>query len=258
MSYLDALVLGVIQGLTEFLPVSSSGHLVLTEELLGVKQPGVTFEVILHVGTLLSVLIYFRSTILRLVRSLFAGGERADRMMLMFLVIGTIPAVVVGLLFKETFEALFSEPLMTSCFLILTGLILRLPRYVRRSEHPMSAGSAVVMGIGQALAILPGVSRSGSTIALGMVWGVKPSQAAEFSFLLAVPAILGAAVFNLRELTRITSDLAGPYVLGMFVSFLFGIVAVYLVLSTIKRGKFEYFAYYCFAAGLIGLYLFSR
>ncbi len=256
MSYLDAIILGILQGLTEFLPVSSSGHLVLGQALLGVKEPGVAFELLVHLGTLLAVVIYFRSRIGRLVMSLFRKDRKRERAVVGYLVIGTIPAGLAGVLFKDFFERAFSNPLMTSIMLFVTGLILLSTYLVRAGQRDVSVVSSVVMGLGQALAIMPGISRSGSTIAVGMLTGVKPSEAAEFSFLLAVPAIAGAVAFKADELLQLNPQLAGQYLVGTIVSFLFALVAVYTVLAVIKRGKFQYFAYYCFAAGAVGLYLF--
>ncbi|MDH4156696.1 MAG: undecaprenyl-diphosphate phosphatase [candidate division Zixibacteria bacterium] len=256
MSYLDAIILGILQGLTEFLPVSSSGHLVLTQALLGVKEPGVAFELLVHLGTLLAVVIYFRHRLGRLVASLFHRDRKPERAVVGYLVIGTVPAGVAGVLFKDFFEGAFSNPLMTAMMLFATGLILLSTYLVPAGRRDVSVISSVVMGLGQALAIMPGISRSGSTIAAGMLTGVKPSEAAEFSFLLAIPAIAGAVAFKVDELLELKSQLAGQYLVGTIVSFLFALVAVYTVLAVIKRGKFQYFAYYCFAAGAVGLYLF--
>jgi len=256
MNYLDAIVLGIIQGLTEFLPVSSSGHLVLAEQLLNVKMPGVTFEVIIHLGTLVSVLIYFRTRLWRLVKALFDREMVGERRMVLYLVIGTVPAGLAGILLKDLFEKTFSNPVETSIELIITGLILLIPRFFRVGSKGVSLGSTIIMGIGQAIAILPGISRSGTTIVSGMLAGVKPSEAAEFSFLLSIPAIGGAVLLEGKHLLEIQSALLLPYTVATIVSFLFGLLSVYVVLASVKRGKFDYFAYYCFAIGAIGLYHF--
>ncbi|TET96392.1 MAG: undecaprenyl-diphosphate phosphatase [Candidatus Zixiibacteriota bacterium] len=256
MTYFDAVLLGILQGLTEFLPVSSSGHLVLAQAILGVKQPGVSFEVLAHLGTLLAVFIYFRSQVTLLVRSVFEGNMKEERAIIGYLIIGTIPAGLAGLLFKDFFEQAFSNPVMTSLMLFVTGLILLSTRFYRRGSKGIGVLSTIIMGIGQAAAILPGISRSGTTIAAGMACGVEPSRAAEFSFLLAIPAILGGMVLKRNELLNIDSSLIGPYLVGMVFSFLLALVAVHLVLVVVKRGKLDYFAYYCFAAAGVGLYLF--
>lgn len=254
MSYFDAILLGIIQGLTEFLPISSSGHLVLTQEILGVKQPGVSFELILHLGTLLAVLVYFRRQLVALIRSIFDSNLMQERSMIMFLIAGTIPAVIVGLFFKNYFEQAFGSPAFTSAMLIVTGLILFSTRLVKKGDKRVTLLAAIIIGIGQALAILPGISRSGSTIATGMLFGVRPSKAAEFSFLLAIPAILGAVVLKIDDLLAIDTALIGQYVVGTIFSFIFGLAAVSMLLAVIKKGKLEYFAYYCVAVGAVGLY----
>lgn len=256
MSLFDAIILGLLQGLTEFLPVSSSGHLVLTQAILNVNDPGVAFEVILHAASLLAILVYFRKRIFALILALFGKGEKEDRTIVLFLVIGTLPAVIAVLLFKDFFEEAFSNPVMTSVMLLVTGFILLMTRFIPKGNDKVSTKSTILMGLGQAMAIMPGISRSGSTIAVGMMSKVEPSKAAEFSFLLAIPAILGALVFKADDLTQLSSDMLGLYSISFITTFVSSLLAVYLVLSLIKKGKFEYFAYYCFAAGLFGLYLF--
>ena len=256
MTYWEAILLGIIQGLTEFLPISSSGHLVLTQELLGVKQPGVSFELIVHVGTLLAVLVYFRSRVWLLIRSVFDGQMKRERRIVLFLIVGTIPAGLAGVLLKDIFEEAFSAPLLTACMLFVTGMLLLSTRFVAKGEKPVGWVSALVMGVGQALAILPGISRSGSTIATGLLFGVQPREAAEFSFLLALPAIAGAVVLKLDDLMAVEAGLVGQYIAGAVAAFLFGLLAVYAVLATIRKGKFEYFAYYCFLAGAVGVIIF--
>lgn len=255
MTYIDVVVLGLLQGLTEFLPVSSSGHLVLSQLLLGVKQPGVSFEVLVHLGSLLAVIIYFRSRFRNLILSLFDSNKKSDRKTILFLFLGTLPAVVAVLFFKDFFEQSFSNSKLTSIMLIFTGIILLSSRFSKKGDKDISILAAIIMGVGQALAIIPGISRSGTTIVAGMHSGVKPSEAAEFSFLLSIPAILGAVVFKFDDLMLISSDLIFHYFVAILVTFLFSLFAVYGVLTIIKKGKFEYFAYYCFAAGAVGLYL---
>ena len=256
MSFLDALFLGILQGLTEFLPVSSSGHLVLAQELVGVSDPGVAFEVVLHLGTLLSVLVFFRKQLFSLIASLYSKDMVQERRMVGYLILGTIPAGFVGLLFEDFFDRVFSNPALTSVMLLVTGLLLFISRFFKSGRKEIGLPSALIMGVGQALAIFPGISRSGSTIVAGMMTGVNPSKAAEFSFLLAIPAIGGAALLKAGELLSLQSSLWGPYLLGLILSFVTGLGAVYAVLAAVRRGRFEFFAYYCFAVGLLGLYLF--
>jgi undecaprenyl-diphosphatase len=260
MTHLQAIIVGIIQGLTEFLPVSSSGHLVLAQSLMGIDDPGLSFELLLHLGTLLSVLIYFRATLLRLVRAVFDSSMKKDRAMIGYLAIATVPVGLVGLTLRKQVEGLGDNPSAVCVFLCVTGLILFLPRLLaKRNDAEIGLRAAITMGFGQAFAVLPGISRSGSTIVAGMASGVKPSRAAEFSFLLAIPAITGAClvefVGHYKEIDP--AKLFGPYLAGAIAAFLFGLVAVYAVLAMIRRGKFEYFAYYCLAVGITGLIYFQ-
>ncbi len=259
MSYFQAILLGVLQGLTEFLPISSSGHLVLAGSLLGISSEaeGVTFELAVHFGTLFSVLIYFRRQISRLVLSVFRPQMMEERKTVFYLIIGTIPAVFAGLFLRDYFENAYESPLFTSLMLCVTGVILFLPYHIAIKKRELKPSSALLMGVGQALAILPGISRSGSTIVAGMLAGVNPSRAAEFSFFLAVPAIAGAGILQAGELSKVDHGLLGQYLAGSISAFIFGLVAVYAVLATIRRGKFQYFGIYCLTIGLLGLIYFS-
>ncbi|MEM8952580.1 MAG: undecaprenyl-diphosphate phosphatase [Verrucomicrobiota bacterium] len=265
MSYFQAILLGIIQGLTEFLPVSSSGHLVLGQGILGIKQSGNEFELMVHIGTLCSVLIYFRRQLFSLFLSLFDASRTRERKIILGLFIATLPVVVVALLFNDYIEAAFESSLVASAMLCVTGVILFIPSWLKVklqdssiTPNPPTILQSVVMGFFQALAILPGISRSGSTITGGLLAKVHPAMAAEFSFLMAIPAICGAAVFKFKDFNESTNLEWGPSIAGTFAAFLFGLIAVYLVLATIRRGKFQYFGYYCIAVGLIGVFYFSQ
>ncbi len=256
MTFLEAVILGLVQGLTEFLPVSSSGHLVLTQEFMGIDDKGVTFEILVHFGTLLSVIIYFWRPLWRLVLSIvppFREEYAGDRKRIVYLAIASVPAAIVGFSpLKDVFEGTYEKPAVVGLLLVVTGVILFLPRLMkRRGQREVGWGSALIMGIGQAFAILPGVSRSGSTIVSGMLAGTKSSAAAEFSFLMAIPAIAAAALLETRHLVEVRADLLGPYVAGAVVAFLSGLAAIYTVLAAIRRGKFEYFGVYCILAGIV-------
>jgi undecaprenyl-diphosphatase len=265
MTTIEAIILGIVQGLTEFLPVSSSGHLVLAQKLMNVDDPGVTFELLAHVGTLLSVLIYFRKELFTLTRAVFDSKMVEERKMIGYLAIGTLPAAFFGLKYKDFFEGAYENPQLVAGLLLVTGAIMFIPRLVKaRGEKSVRLPSALIMGFGQAFAILPGISRSGSTIIAGMVSGVKPAKAAEFSFLLAIPAIGGAAVLQFKKIMEmpvaeqeVIKAALGPYLWGALFAFIFGLIAVYMVLSTIRKGKFEYFGYYCFVVGILGLIYFG-
>ena len=261
MTFLEAIILGLVQGLTEFLPVSSSGHLVLTQELMGVEDKGVTFEILVHFGTLLSVIIYFWKRLWGLFLSIFPPFKeerKEDRKMIGYLAIASVPAAIVGFSpLKDHFEGAYEKPALVGLLLVLTGAILFLPRLLKtKGTKEVGIKSAIAMGLGQALAILPGVSRSGSTIVSGMVSGTKSSAAAEFSFLMAIPAIAAASLLEVKDLVTIETELLGAYIAGGVVAFLSGLAAIYAVLAAIRRGKFEYFGVYCVIAGLLAFFYF--
>jgi undecaprenyl-diphosphatase len=261
MTFFEAIILGLVQGLTEFLPVSSSGHLVLSQELMGVEDKGVTFEILVHFGTLLSVIIYFWKRLWGLFLSIFPPFKeerKEDRKMIGYLAIASVPAAIVGFSpLKDHFEGAYEKPALVGLLLVLTGAILFLPRLLKtKGTKEVGIKSAIAMGLGQALAILPGVSRSGSTIVSGMVSGTKSSAAAEFSFLMAIPAIAAASLLEVKDLVTIETELLGAYIAGGVVAFLSGLAAIYTVLAAIRRGKFEYFGVYCVIAGLLAFFYF--
>ena len=281
MEIWQAIVVGVVQGLAEFLPISSSGHIVLTQFLLGMRpfaegEAGdIVFEVILHLGTLMSVLVYFRKRLWNMTKSLWTKDLEEDRRWIWLLGLATLPAVVLvvtpikfsanaetgereKVTLGDVFESAYDNPVVVSSLLLVTGALLLAPRFIKTKNRKLGWGGAIAMGIGQAIAILPGISRSGSSITAGLISGVEPKKAAEFSFLMSIPAIAGAVVFKLDEFKeKFTSETMVPYLAGAVSSFVVGILAVALVMTAIKRGKFQYFAYYCFAAGISGIIYFS-
>lgn len=263
MTILQAVVLGIIQGLTEFLPVSSSGHLVLFSQLFNVEEPSLLFEVIVHVGTLLAVLAVFRQEVAALVAAYWKLLTKPtkfrqlmqdqDCRLAVALVLGTIPAVVAALLLKERLEQFFSSSLFVGVMLIVTGLILYLTekRAVRgRGRKVPGLGDALFIGCGQAVAILPGVSRSGTTMAAGLLRGLDKERAAKFSFLLAIPAILGALVLSLVEvLGRGTTLSAGALGAGLVSSAITGYAAITFFLQLVRKGRLVWFSYYTWLVG---------
>ena len=261
MSFLEAIILGIVQGLTEFLPVSSSGHLALAQHLIpgfDVEEVGVVFDLLLHVATLLAVLIYFRKKLGFLTLSLFDKARTAERRLIVLLAIATVPIVVAGFALKDPLEQVKENPVAVSALLCVTGLVLFIPGWIgSRADRDHTVRSSVIMGVGQAFALLPGISRSGTTITAGMIAGVKPSLAAEFSFLLAIPAIGGAMVLKMKDISSIPADQIAPYAAGMVAAFVTGLFAIYAVLTIVGRGKFAYFGYYCLAVGIAGLIYFS-
>jgi len=256
LEILKVIVLGIVQGLTEFLPVSSSGHLVLAAEFLNFHEEGVAFEVFVHLGTLLSVLIAFRKDVINMVLAPFQivfskkENKEAKKYLLwdIYIVIGTIPATIIGLLFKSEIEAAFSSILLVILMLAVTGTILLLSRYEPKKSEDLSPLKSILIGIAQAFAILPGISRSGSTIVTGLFLGLDRETSAKFSFLLAIPAILGASVIKLNDLLSAgNSQIPISYlVIGALAAFVSGYIAIFWLLKVVKRGKLEWFAYYCF------------
>lgn len=259
MTYLDAILLGALQGFTEFLPVSSSGHLVLGQTLLGLNEGGVdghaslSFEIIAHLGTLLAVFVYFRRLIWRLVVSLLPGGDSECRKLIWLVALGTVPAGLAGLLIKSHLSGVFSSPTFTASMLALNGVILISTGYIKIGSESVKTRSALAVGLAQAFAILPGISRSGSTISAGMLLNVSPQRAAEFSFLLAIPAILGAALLDIDNLSSLTGEALGVYLSGAAVAFVSGLFAIGWLMRLIQKGKFLYFGVYCLALGSLAL-----
>jgi undecaprenyl-diphosphatase len=258
---LTAFLLGLIQGLTEFLPISSSGHLVLAERLLHIEHQDLAFIVFVHFGTMLATITAFRREVVSILRSggRFAVGRTtwSDPYLriLVFILLGTIPAAVVGLLFEERIEAVFSNPLIVSCMLLITGLILWFTRYLTAGKKAIGVLETIAVGCAQALAILPGISRSGATICAALYGKVEKTTAVEFSFLLALPAILGATGLKVLDLFHRppTGEAAVSLLIGLLTAYLSGYVAIVFLLRAVRQGKLHLFSYYCWALGFTGL-----
>jgi undecaprenyl-diphosphatase len=245
----------LVQGLTEFLPVSSDGHLVLVGSLARVATPGVSVEVALHVATLGAVfVVYGRRLVVVLLGALRGGSE--DLRLLGLLALGTVPAAVIGLLFKHVVERTFDSLWVAGAGFLITGAFLWSTRHPAGERSKPGPLAAVLIGCAQALAMLPGVSRSGSTISAALRAGVRPTEAAEFSFLLAVPAIAGAALLEGREgLANVAAVGLAPLLLSCLVAFVSGIWAIRLLVALLRRGRFYVFAPYCFVVGVLTLVL---
>ncbi len=266
MDTLSAVALGILQGITEFLPVSSSGHLVIGQHLLGWQEPNLFFDVSLHVGTFLAVALVFRRDIVFLVQ----GGlkwlrhpladhsyPRDEARRLFTLVLwGTIPTVILGFAFKDLFERLFTSVTAVGFSLLVTGTLLWL---TRRKVSSWGKGPfdirfrhAALIGLVQGLAITPGISRSGSTIAVALLLGFQREWAGRFSFLLFVPAVLGAMLLESLHLKAIPNPV-GPVLWGTVAAAITGYVALRFLLATVRRGRFHLFAPYCWALGAVCL-----
>jgi len=249
---IKTLILGIVQGLTEFLPVSSSGHLAILENILGMSEP-MTLAVFLHFGTFVAIIVFFFRPLRDLVRGIFSG----DRQSIIYvgkIILGTIPIVIAGMLFRSWVAEAFNNMKVVALLLGITGIGVLLTGMVAKRQKPVTTQSAILIGIGQMLAILPGISRSGMTIAAGIYSGTDPDKAFRFSFLLSIPAVLGANLFELRNLTGITN--LPELLAGMLCSFVSGIVALAILRRTVYR-KFHFFGIYCLIISVALLILIS-
>lgn len=255
MSLWEAIFLGIVQGLTEFLPVSSSGHLVITQFILGVEEPGITFEVFVHFGTLVSILWVFYPDIVKLFRAvLWLDDDKMSRRLALYIIIGSIPAGIVGLGFHSFFVRLFSSLLTVGLMLLVTGSLLwfinqKVPG--KKTLDNMSKLDAIFIGIFQALAIFPGISRSGATITAALFKDLNQETAVRFSFLLTLPAILGATLLEVLDIWRDPEVGLSFWVLGVgtLAAFFSGVIAIRTLINLLKRRKLNYFSYYCWMAG---------
>ncbi len=253
MTWWEGVMLGVVQGVTEFLPVSSSGHLVVTEAAIGLSTPGVLVEVTLHVATLLAVVVVYHRTLWRLVSGSVRGDRSAQRY-IGLLAVGTVPAAAAGLFLKDFFERAFDSLLLVGVSFLVTGFVLWSTRQRTDSANAASATmvGAGAIGIAQAFAILPGISRSGMTVGAGIWLGVDPVLAAEFSFLLAIPAIVGAAVLQIPELSNDLHTVGTvPLIVSFATALVAGVAAIRLLIALLKRKAFHRFAPYCWILGCI-------
>ena len=246
-------MLGVVQGLTEFLPISSSGHLVLAESLLGLETPGVVVEVTLHVATLLAVVLVYQRRLVGVVVGAIAGNRAAWRVVALFS-LATLPAAIVGVLFADFFERTFESLFVVGVSFLVTGLILWTTKWVSegaQTAQPSVAG-ALAIGLAQAVAIFPGISRSGSTVATALWLRVEPVRAAEFSFILAIPAIAGAAVLQIPDLADGVGGVGyGPLALSFVASLVSGIAAIKLLIASLRSQAFHCFAPYLWGLGAL-------
>ncbi len=258
MSEFQALLLGILQGLTEFLPVSSSGHLEIGHNILGVKgHNNLLFAVTVHVATVLSTLVVFRKDISDLVKGLFAFQWNESTIYISKLVFSATPVLVLGLFFKEEIEELFTgNLLLVGSMLILTSILLALTHFARTNDGKITFFKAFIIGLAQALAVIPGISRSGATIATGLLLQNKKDDVARFSFLMVLIPILGAAFLDIisGEVTSGENIGVVPLLVGFIAAFISGLLACSWMIKIVKRGKLIYFAIYCLIIGLIAIF----
>lgn len=260
MDWIEALILGIIQGLTEFLPVSSSGHLELGKQILGVEySENLTFTVVVHGATVLSTIIVFWKTIIELIKDFFKFQWNESTHYIFKIFVSMIPVLILGLFFKDQVESLFSgNILFVGLMLLFTSGLLAFTYYAKEKQKDISYKNAFVIGIAQALAVIPGISRSGATIATGLYLGNKKEKVARFSFLMVLIPIIGANAKDLLDFDFSAQNNVSitPLVIGFLAAFISGLLACSWMLKIVKRGKLIYFAIYCFIVGAIAI-LFS-
>ncbi|MBD3354983.1 hypothetical protein GF361_03280 [Candidatus Woesearchaeota archaeon] len=252
VSILQAIILGIVQGITEWLPISSSGHLVLFQKLFGI-QPPVLFDIILHIGSLIVVFIVFWKDIVKLAKGLIKK-EKASWIYLSKLLIASIPIALVGFFLNGFIKSIFHSTKTVGFSLLFTALLLYISKYPKKKNRSITFKNTFIMGIFQSLAILPGVSRSGSTISAGLLQGAKRQETARFSFLLFIPAILGATVMEITTLSQINGNLTA-LIIGTVFAIIAGVLSLKLLLKIINKNKFQYFSIYCLILGIILLFI---
>lgn len=268
MTYLEVIVISIVQGLTEFLPVSSSGHLVLTSSLFGVHEPGITLEIALHFGTFMSVLVVFWKDILNILTAFFTQiwhirkipenyrNNESFRLSLL-VIISMIPAMLAGILLRDMLEGLFESVQAVGVALIVTGLLLFFTQWAPRLNKRAGIGSIVLMGIFQAFALIPGISRSGSTITAGLLAGLDREKVAKLSFIMALPLIVGATIMEIPQISHGEGVAFLKLIIGMIIAFISGIFALKWLIRVLIKGRFSSFSYYCVLLGFLTVALSS-
>ncbi len=265
MELIKALVLGALQGATEFIPVSSSGHLVIVPALLGWKEPNLTFAMALHMGTFLAVFIYYFKDVVNLIKGFFATFKRNRTTTETFhsklcwlIIIALIPAGIAGLIFSNDIDRTFGQPHYVSYFFFVTAFLLIVASLVKIKEplkiEDMGIKNALAAGLLQIISLLPGVSRSGATMSGGIFSGMNKEDAAKFSFLLSIPTILGAGILTVRDMFSVSQAFSmGEFFTGFLAAFIVGILSIKFFFSIVRRTNFYFFAIYCILIGVAGL-----
>ncbi|ANW96924.1 UDP-diphosphatase [Wenyingzhuangia fucanilytica] len=258
MGILEAIILGIIQGLTEFLPVSSSGHLEIAKFILGdnsVPEESLTYTVILHFATALSTIVIFRKEVFQILKGLFQFKVNDEFMFSLKIVLSMIPAVTIGLLFEKELESFFGgKILFVGAMLLVTAVLLLLADRAKTTNKDVSVVGSIIIGISQAIAMLPGISRSGATISTSVILGVDRNKAARFSFLMVVPLILGKIAKDLLGGDiHISSQEMIPMGAGFAAAFIAGLIACQWMIALVKKSKLIYFSIYCAVVGLIAI-----
>ncbi len=257
MSIVSAVILGILQGLTEFLPVSSSGHLAIGKHILDFESPDMLFDVMLHAATLLVVLIYFRRRVFLVIKAFFGIFFKRfqkdyfeNKRFLWGIIIASIPTAVIGLAFEKYVLAYFETVVFVGYALIATSILLVISDNFHGRDR-VTAGKSFMVGIAQGLAVTRGISRSGTTIAVSCMLGIERDEAAEFSFLLSVPAIIGAMILQIKDAAITNVDMLIPYGAGMAAAFISGFIVIGIMMAFIRSAQLKFFAIYCLILGLI-------
>jgi len=264
MSFLSAILLGILQGLTEFIPVSSSGHLVLSQYFFGIgDSANILFELFMHLGTLLAVLVFFRNTLWDLIKSVFSWKNtmnreihRQNRCMVLYLILSTLATAVIYFLFGDTFKTVYDNAGLVAGLLLATGGMIFVSDYLVDRGIPasnMGFWRAILIGLGQGIAILPGISRSGTTITASLATGMKRKDAAQFSFLMSIPAILAANLSEWRAFLELDIKSLHSYLAGFGFAFVTGYIVIAFLIRLIQSNRLKYFAIYCWLVGSISL-----
>ncbi len=258
MNEFQALLLGILQGLTEFLPVSSSGHLEIGNALLGVKTTNnLLFTVTVHVATVLSTIVVFRKDILKLIKDLLVFEWNDSTIYISKLVFSAVPVLVLGVFFKEEIEQLFvGNLILVGSMLLLTSLLLGLTHFAKKADGELTYFKVFIIGMAQAMAVVPGISRSGATIATGLLLKTNKNEIARFSFLMVLIPILGAAFLDIASGEVTSNEIVGivPLVVGFLAAFISGLLACSWMIKIIKRGNLIYFSIYCLVIGVIAIF----
>jgi undecaprenyl-diphosphatase len=263
MELLKALILGLVQGLTEFIPISSSGHLVLSKHFLNFSEStDMSFEIFVHLGSMIAVLVFFRREICDLILSVVQyknPNYSEGRKIVLWLFVATVVTGVFGIVFKEVFETLFNNPLFSAITIGITGFILYFSDKIAEKKldiAQLNINKSLMIGLAQAIAITPGISRSGTTITAGLLTGLKRKQAATFSFLLSIPAILGAHVTDIKKFLELEDQLF-VYLTGFAMAGISGYLVIRWLIKIIEKAKLRYFAYYCWGISIVCIVLLT-
>lgn len=270
MTHIEAFILGLVQGLTEFLPVSSSGHTAILQKFFGINADNISITIVAHLGSLMAILFYYRHEFIKILKDLFKSRTsilvNPTIRLICLVVVATIPAAIVGIGFRSTFDALFQSTSWIGSFFLFTSVVLFISQLKSTDNHSMTTNTehisheitytqAFLIGLSQAVAICPGISRAGMTITTGLFVGLKKQNAAFFSFLISVPAILGATILDLKHISEMQAS--GSLITLFFSSLVFGFVGLFGVIFVLQRGKLHYFSYYLFPLGIFVLMYFK-